>query len=371
MPAPEDIPAPVSKATERHSAEPRNLATPARSREASRGIRVCGALAPRRHDGANLQTWRRRSALRCERHDGAKVRFRPLLARHDHMLRGAKTSQSTPLKLLSRPSSCIRTSASNLQGRLPVLRRAGERPEWDVYLRSVYGDGLITYPVDLSTFSWFYTNKLPLNGVQPDQLGNECAPRHLHAWRGALGYSGFDLHSAGFWVQQSISSRPGAALPNQSLAEVMRATPPAWSHLDEQYGTWFWEARGSGIWLFLGRTLALTRPERNWPAALLVEPPNLRVKRMHQNVSEVQRMHTHLREVDTVQCPDSAVVFGSVMPNRRFEIVVLPTRDSDDVITGGLPGEPPTKCHIAYRTGWDHSRGCRCEEAAPFLRCIR
>ena len=288
------------------------------------------------------------------------------------MLRGATTSHSTPLKLSARPNSpCVRTSASNLQGRLPVLRRVGERPEWDVYLHSVYGD-VITYPVDLSAFSWFYTNKLPLKGVRPDQLGNKCAPRHLHAWRGALGYAGFDLHSAGFWVQQTISSCPRAALRNQSWAEVMRATPPARSHLDEQYGTWFWEARGSGIWLFLGRTLALTRPERNWPAALLVEPPNPRMKRMHhQNVSEVQRMHTHLRQVDTVQCPDSAVVFGGVMPNSRFEIVVLPKRDAEDVITGGLPGKPPTKCHIPYRTGWDHSQGCRCEEAAPFLRCLR
>ena len=97
------------------------------------------------------------------------------------MLRGATTSHSTPLKLSARPNSpCVRTSASNLQGRLPVLRRVGERPEWDVYLHSVYGD-VITYPVDLSAFSWFYTNKLPLNGVRPDQLGNKCAPRHLHA----------------------------------------------------------------------------------------------------------------------------------------------------------------------------------------------
>jgi len=38
MPAPDDIPAPVSNATERQSAEPRNLATPARSREARRGM---------------------------------------------------------------------------------------------------------------------------------------------------------------------------------------------------------------------------------------------------------------------------------------------------------------------------------------------
>ena len=128
--------------------------------------------------------------------------------------------------------------------------------------------------------------------------------------------------------------------------------------LDEQYGTWFWEAKGSGIWLFLGRTLVLTQPTPSWPAVLLAE-----------STVGVRRLRDRLSQVDTVQCPDTAPIFGSAMPNSRFEIVVLPTRDARGLIVGGLPGKPPKKCHVPYRAGWNHSQSCQCVEAAPFLRC--
>ena len=232
------------------------------------------------------------------------------------------------------------------------MRKEGVDPAWDAYLRNVYGDG-VAYPVDLSTFSWLYHEKLPLARVEPDRLNIGCAPRHMHAWRGYNHAESLRPAPPGFWVQQSSPSRPARALPGHSWAEVMRATPPGWKHSDERFGTWFWEARGSGVWLQLGRTKVLTtRVEGGWPAALAATPQTLR---------------PWLRGVDTVQCPDSAAVFP-VMPNSRFEIVVLPVRTSD-VITRGLPQLPPQKCHIQYRTGWAHDRPCVCDEAASFLRC--
>ena len=264
--------------------------------------------------------------------------------------------QKMPDYLSHRPKShhiCLRTNRSNLAGRLPTLRKEGDEPAWDAYLRNVYGGGL-TYPVDLSTFSWLYHEKLPLAGVEPDRLNIGCAPRYMHAWRGYGHAESLRPAPPGFWIQQASPSHPRRSHPSHSWAEVMRATPPGWKHKDERLGTWFWEARGSGIWLHLGRTKALTmREEGGWPAALAAPTP--------------QTLQPWLREVDTVQCPDSAAVFP-VVPNSRFEIVVLPAR-TGDVITGGLPQIPPRKCHIQYRVGWAHDRRCVCDEAALFLRC--
>ena len=174
----------------------------------------------------------------------------------------------------------------------------GEHEGWDRYLREVYGGG-VSYPVDLRSFSWFYSiAELPLmqsRGVQPLRLGPLDPPQYGHAWVGrcerahlgvcdpeSFGGGGGDTGGAGvppgFFVQQyhvdqraaggqahssggdneARRGREAAAHPSESAyVEVVRVGA---AHIDELRGIWYWMAKGSGIWLELGASLDVDSP---------------------------------------------------------------------------------------------------------------
>ena len=90
---------------------------------------------------------------------------------------------------------CNLTSTSYVRNQLPILPTRGHSLPWDRYLDRVYGSvPLNAYPLDLSTFAWFYYDSLPLE-VTPAWLDPSCTSAFGHAWHGwpGCGESGHGL----------------------------------------------------------------------------------------------------------------------------------------------------------------------------------
>ena len=151
--------------------------------------------------------------------------------------------------------TCNVTATSYLRDRLPVLAAPGASPAWDRYLEHVYGEPLprSAYPVDLSQFSWFYFDHLPLT-VAPARMAAICESAYGHAWTGSPGCGSGGrglpesqpaLRAAGFFVQQHdpTGPRPPQTLANGSWVEVMRTAMNRRG--TETSGSWYWLARGS------------------------------------------------------------------------------------------------------------------------------
>ena len=65
---------------------------------------------------------------------------------------------------------------------LPRLSARGERPEWDDYLSAVYGEGVV-YPVELSSFRWFYRCDCHTLGDSCTRAPTACnLPSEVNYW---------------------------------------------------------------------------------------------------------------------------------------------------------------------------------------------
>ena len=247
---------------------------------------------------------------------------------------------------------CVRGTV--LHGQLPFLRAMAQHAAWDAYLVNVYGK--VSYPVNLSQFSWFYYRLLPLK-VEPALLGPHCVPHHLEAWVGRGDkYPESRLRPFGFFVMHwDVATRSGSrTFGNGSWAEVMRV---AVLHNDEAYGTYYWEARGSGIYLSLGRTV--------------IKGGRLAV------VAEVAA-ETRRGTFDTLQLPITTHLKGYPIANNRFEIISLVAGSNSSAALGRAPKQRladgvgfsnASLCHLSHRAGAQHEQSCDCDESLPLLNC--
>mmetsp|Transcript_39272 Transcript_39272/g.65176 ORF Transcript_39272/g.65176 Transcript_39272/m.65176 type:complete len:365 (+) Transcript_39272:34-1128(+) len=133
-------------------------------------------------------------------------------------------------------------SVDLLQPFVQVIEYRGQAPDWDAYLDAVYGSGSVLYPVDLRRFNWFYWSA-PLSSA-------------IHIYLHADARAKADIsHFAplGFTFRQPYREAP-LERDGALWVEVMREDKPfTWEN--SKAGFWYYEARGSGIWLDLGRTL--------------------------------------------------------------------------------------------------------------------
>ena len=245
---------------------------------------------------------------------------------------------------------------SDVATRLPsLLRHEGEWPDWDNYLTSVYGHlPPHAYPIDMSAFTWLY-HSVPLD-VSPARLGPRCSARHGHAWVGPHSARWPEsvpaLVRAGMFVQRWDPEAPDAyplrdGVRNNSWVEVMRVR---WGHAAEKHGAFYWLARGSGVWLNVGRTL--------------VDAPGQGEQYWFRSAERLRWLQA--RGFDTIQFPTSVSNARSPMPNSRFELVDLRSG------SGGLGGSEPVLCPgRKYLAGWAASRSCKCDPGGSVLNCGR
>lgn len=162
---------------------------------------------------------------------------------------------------------------------LPILRAAGTHKEWDSYLSCVYGGPLHhnAYPIDLNTFEWFYEGAPFSRAVQPIDATpyDTVAPGTAWVCRrlGKPPQSAICLDWAvsrrlhGFFVQRFDRSMmqwgPGGegAVDRMQWIEVLHAAQrePAGGGNAGLIGTWYYRARGSGIWLNSGKATRVLR----------------------------------------------------------------------------------------------------------------
>lgn len=247
---------------------------------------------------------------------------------------------------------CDGTKHSSLRGRLPTLEWRGQHGEWDAYLEAVYGSD-VSYPVELQTFGWFYHDLFPLKNVQPLLLDIYCRSVPGHAWISWEEFRWQERRQLGFFVQHYDPQLPAESQPeplrlgfsNHSWVEVMRVR--VW-HLDETWGTFYWHAKGSGLWINLGRTVVIDRACDRTALGLL--SPKLR----------------DAGEYETAQLTVSAHTLPHAMTNSRFEIVDF-RRPTAKINSRTLSVCPPPAADV--RRGWNHTLPCRCVAGADTVNC--
>ena len=115
----------------------------------------------------------------------------------------------------------------------------------------------------------------------------------------------------------------------------------------ESAGSWYWLARGSGVWLNLGRTYI--DPEQRGESDWFFKKGGGLVR------------HLANEGLDTLQFPrlaGTSTYTGAPVNNDRFELVALREKP-------GLRGT----CADGFRAGWDHDRACTCVEKVGVVNC--
>jgi hypothetical protein len=164
-------------------------------------------------------------------------------------------------------SSTAQRHARSWVRRLSVVQAdsAGrEHAPWLRYIRSVYGED-VRLPFDTRTLRWFWWWAPGARNLTRLEMPVWRSMRSGDVWVPGMRIERHLSH-AGFFLQP-----PGPATPmtkgfaDNSMIEVMRVSHPSGETPDSAYGPeaasttqmWYWHAPGSGIYLSLGRTLAI------------------------------------------------------------------------------------------------------------------
>lgn len=253
---------------------------------------------------------------------------------------------------------CNTTASSHIVRMLPTLAARGQAPAWDRYLDMVYGAVDIAwdrYPVDLRTFGWFYFRGLPLQ-VEPAELAAACESRPGHAWYGPVGCgagghglpeSQPPLRAAGFFVQRPATSHAPSHFANNTWVEVMRTYMAR--RTSETPGSWYWAARGSGVWWNVGRTFVDTArrasPERHW----FFDGGGAAARRLAAE---------GFTSLQLPRLAGTRTYAGAPVHNDRVELIALHAH----------PGLRRA-CADEYRAGFGHDRACIC--SGDVVNCAR
>ena len=149
--------------------------------------------------------------------------------------------------------------------RLPIIdasKSPTEHNPWLRYLHSVYGSAL-QLPFDLRTLRWFWWWAPGTRNLTRLEMPVWRALRTGDVWLPGMRIERH-LSRAGFFIQSHGPHRTGG-YPDGSFVEVMRVSHPAGEGPNTAYGpeaastsqVWYWHAPGSGIFLSVGRSLAV------------------------------------------------------------------------------------------------------------------
>lgn len=226
-----------------------------------------------------------------------------------------------------------------------ISRNMGTDAEWSAYLRAVYGDP--APPVEAHhTFNWFWRcrpntamnvscGKLPPSpplNVTPATLRLSDSPPLGSAYVGKKKHDGlFKVGQYGFFVRTEYRHK---MVPSDTWVEVVRGRKSDEGRFNS---TWYYAARGSGVWINVGKTTqASIRPRQKF----------------HLEQVALARSHGF----DTLQFPNAWHL-------TLHEIVDLRPAARQDV-TG------PVVCGNAeLRSGWQHHRPCACRASVEISSC--
>ena len=238
-------------------------------------------------------------------------------------------------------------------------------PTWSSYYRTLYGE----LPSDPESFplctgdAWvLYDSILNQSNVTeiPD-MKYEC-PAPQNALEGQRYATNNPFSPAGLtwsWHPSAPNNThaPWAPFPNNTWVEVMHRGYLS----DEKTGAWFYYARGSGIWINLGKTIAF---ESHNQAYAYFNSSNVTYPQctVGLNVTTLQECMCHLAAAqgyDTIQMTKAApqmCPYGknwTTSANMNYELVS--TRLQGKFACASEDGLSPL-----IRTGWKGNRACTC-----------
>lgn len=272
---------------------------------------------------------------------------------------------------------CTPEDAAAFWMQLPIMMSASS--PWARYLRRVYGSEWDLFPFDLSTLELVYPALLPAAPCNRREALRTPRCETCDSWLptaqhppapsaiAARASNSSFIRTPEFVILQPRIGRRAAR--NHTWIEVIRRESPFGTYFGQplfpegsaRYGCWLLRARGSGVYVNVGRTLAL-RARSDAFAAGFGHGLGRRAQRPRYPGDDLHfASHTAARGFDSLQ-----TLFGNPSPLGAksgvpaYELVLTATgcMDRPTPIAGGCVPVP-------LRTGWSASRPCApCNESA-------
>lgn len=265
---------------------------------------------------------------------------------------------------------CSDIDIMRFHAHLPVVRKAPS--PWIDYLATVYGTPP-TLPFDMQSISAFYPGILPTridnctghkefahrsdplpyddastatgcDGYLWETRREEGRPTIIRSFIGSRHTLRSMLAEDPFAIFLGLQPMPRTPYSSYEWVEVLRVG--SWTKEDKMYGCWFWPARGSGVFVNLQASIAVSnidnasragfsRNDRMWSQEL--------VTRRRQSM-QVLRTHPHLHQgMNQWISPPFEIVLAS-----------LPCIERQNVENACVSG-------LVLRGGWTAKTSCTCQ----------
>lgn len=231
-----------------------------------------------------------------------------------------------------------------------------QQSPWAKYFTGVYGELPSSYPLRVSDFWCFYTDKMQAAGVGAPASVGKC-PTSVSAPEGQRydsnnAYSSPDLT----WVWHPLSSTPPyTGFPSNSVVEVSHHKDPFG---DEHYGLWFLYAKGTGVYFQLGNTKIFNNHDDAYTYFGAVGPKyneDMCRKAAAKGYDSIQ----FIQHPDGVNYPCAKGIGASWM---NMEIVAVKLVGT--YACGQAQGTP-----ASLRAGWNGNKPCKCDPSNPNTNC--
>jgi len=231
---------------------------------------------------------------------------------------------------------------------------------WGRYFEAVYGEVPDSgYPICLQDFWVVYEQALQNSGAQVPMAASHCPPDGSKNSRGALygrsqGYL-FPGQIVSPGTKSIFQPPPFTGLQDNTWIEVTHQGSP---YLVENYGAWFFLAKGSGIWYNIGKTVAFQDHDDAFKHYGVTYPilPMAANEEMSRNCAAAgDNTIQFLNHKDGGTCGDCCDSLGGGWTSAvawNYEIVAC-----------ALNGA--TGCSVAsgVKAGWMGKRNCECDES--------
>ena len=241
-------------------------------------------------------------------------------------------------------------------GWAPTFTSAAElnSSPWAKYLLSLYGDLTpIQYPIVLSRFWCFYMDKLAAHSVNLPPSVGRC-PTSAAAPEGQRydennAYSSKDLT----WLWHDLAAAPFQGYPSNSIVEVSHLKDP---YGDEHHGMWFLYAKGSGVYVQLGKTKVFNDHGDAYAFFKAQGNEAMCQAAASQGFDSVQFVQHH----DGANYPCAAQIG---VPYMNMEIVMV-------TMVGSYPCGQAAGTAPGLRAGWQGTKPCKCDPNNPNTNCV-
>lgn len=264
---------------------------------------------------------------------------------------------------------CSDTDIIDFHARLPVILDPSS--PWMGYLTVVYGSPPVL-PFDMQSISAFYPGILPTHidnctgykefahnskplayadasnatscdGYLSETRRAEPRPTIIRSFIGSRATLNALLADDPFAIFLGIQPMPRWPYSSYEWVEVLRVG--SWTQEDRMYGCWFWPARGSGVFVNMQATIAVSnidnasrngfgRNDRKWAQELKT-----------REVQSMQVLHTHPHlhmGVHQWASPPFELVLASTPCMQRIDVTSACVHDL--TLRGGWNANAPCKC---------------------------